>query len=91
MRYAIVALVLVVIMAWLNHISKVVGHGLDFDSGGMETPAQLIAFPLAAAGAVVLAARNLELGLATALVIVPTLFNSAGIGLFSIAVTLYGF
>lgn len=88
-RYAILALAAVVIMAWLNYISKAVGHGLDF--GSMETLAQIIGFPLIAACAVVLAARNLELGIATLFVTVPTLFNSAGIGLFAIAVTIYGF
>ena len=92
-RYAIMALAAVVIMAWLNYISRVVGHELDFGSGygGMETPAQIIAFPLMAACAVALAARNLQLGITTAFVTVPTLFNSAGIGLFSIVVALYGF
>ena len=57
----------------------------------LETAAQGIAFPLMAACAFVLTARNRQLGIATALVGLPAIFNSFSIALFSIVVTIYGF
>jgi hypothetical protein len=92
-RYAVLALAPVVIMAWLNYVSKVVGHVPDFSRGDvvMETAAQIIAFPLMATCAIALAAYNRQLGIATALVSLPVIFNTAGIALFSIAVAIYGF
>jgi hypothetical protein len=57
----------------------------------METTALIIASPLMAACAIALAARNRRLGIATALVTLPTLFNVVGVALFAISVALYGF
>jgi hypothetical protein len=92
-RYAIMAQAGVVIMTWLNYMPSVVPRGLDFNGfyGAMETTAQIIAFPLMAACAIALAARNRRLGIATALVTLPTLFNVVGIALFAISVALHGF
>jgi hypothetical protein len=93
-RYAIMALAAVVVMTWLNYMPSVVRpHGFEFNGfyGTIETTAQIIAFPLMAACAVALAARNRRLGIATALVTLPTLFNFSGIALFAISVALYGF
>jgi hypothetical protein len=61
-------------------------HGFEFSGfyGTIETTAQIITFPLMAACAVALAARNRRLGIATALVTLPTLFNFAGVALFAI-------
>jgi hypothetical protein len=92
-RYAIIALGAVVAMTWLNTMPSVVLHGLEFSSGfaALQTTAQIIAFPLMAACAIALAARDQRLGLATALVGIPTLLNVFGIIAFAIGVSLYGF
>jgi hypothetical protein len=92
-RYAIIALGAVVAMTWLNYMPSVVLHGLEFNSGfsALQTTAQIIAFPLLAACAIALAARGRQLGLATALVSIPTLFNVFGVIAFAIGVSLHGF
>jgi hypothetical protein len=92
-RHAIIALGAVVAMTWLNYMPSVVLHGLEFNSGfsALQTTSQIIAFPLLAACAIALAARDRRLGLATALVSIPTLFNVLGIIAFAIGVSLYGF
>ncbi|MEA2899255.1 MAG: hypothetical protein QOJ84_4870 [Bradyrhizobium sp.] len=92
-RYTIIALGAVVAMTWLNYMPSVVLHGLGFDSGfsALHTTAQIIAFPLMAACAIALAARDRRLGLATALVGIPTLVNVFGVIAFAIGVSLYGF
>jgi hypothetical protein len=92
-RYAIIALGAVVAMTWLNYMPSVALHGLEFDTGfaAPQTTAQIIAFPLLAACAIALAARDRRPGLATALVSIPTLFNVFGIIAFAIGVSLHGF
>ena len=92
-RHAVIALGAVVAMTWLNFMPSVVLHGLEFNSGfaALQTTAQIIAFPLLAACAIALAARNRRLGLATALVGIPTLFNVFGVVAFAIGVSLHGF
>jgi hypothetical protein len=91
-RYAIMALGALVMMTWLNYLPSVVRHGFDF--GGIvafETAAQIVAFPLMAACAIALAARNQRLGVATALVSIPTLSGVFGILVFAIGVAVHGF
>jgi hypothetical protein len=92
-RYAIIALGAIVVMTWLNYMPSVVLHGLEFGSGfsALQTTAQIIAFPLLAACAIALAARNRRLGLAAALVSILTLFNVFGVIAFAIGVSLHGF
>jgi hypothetical protein len=92
-RYAIIALGAVVAMTWLNYMPSVVLHGLEFSSGfaALQTTSQIIAFPLMAACAIALAARDRRLGVATALVGIPTLFNVLGVIAFAVGVSLYGF
>ncbi len=91
-RYAITALGALVMMTWLNYMPSVVLHGLDFGGiAGFETVAQIIAFPLMGACAIALAARNQRLGVAAALVSIPTLFGLFGILAFAIGVALHGF
>jgi hypothetical protein len=92
-RHAIVALGTVVAMTWLNYMPSVVLHGLEFSSGfaALQTAAQIVAFPLMAACATALAARDRRLGVATALVGIPTLVNMFGVIAFAIGVSLYGF
>jgi hypothetical protein len=92
-RQAIIALGAVVAMTWLNYMPSVVLHGLEFNSGfaALQTAAQIITFPLMAACAIALAARDRRLGLATALVAIPTLVNVFGVIAFAIGVSLHGF
>ena len=91
-RYAIIALAAVVFMTWLNYMPSVVLHGLEFGGiGAFETPARIIAFPLMAACAIALAARNQQLRLATALASIPTFYSLAGLIIFAIGVSIYGF
>jgi hypothetical protein len=92
-RHAIIALGAVVAMTWLNTMPSVVLHGLQFDSGfaALRTTAQIIAFPLPAACAIALAARDRRLGLATALVSLPTLFCVRRHRLCDRRVSLHGF
>ena len=91
-RYAIMALGALVMMTWLNYMPSVVRHGLDFGGiAGFETVAQIIAFPLMAACAIALAARNRRLGVATALVSIPTLSGVFGVLAFAIGVAVHGF
>ncbi|MBX9649561.1 MAG: hypothetical protein K2X57_21185 [Xanthobacteraceae bacterium] len=91
-RYAIMALGALVMMTWLNYMPSVVLHGFDVGGiAGFETVAQIIAFPLMAACAIALAARNRQLGVAAALVSIPTLFGLFGILAFAIGIALHGF
>jgi hypothetical protein len=91
-RYAIIALAAIVFMTWLNNMPSVVLHGLEFRGvGAFETPVRIIAFPLMAACAVALAARNQRLRLATALTSLPTFYNLIGLIVFAIGVSIYGF
>jgi hypothetical protein len=91
-RYAIIALGAIVFMTWLNYMPSVVLHGLEFRGvGAFETPVRIIAFPLMAACAIALAARNQRLRLATALASIPTFYSLIGLIVFAIGVSIYGF
>jgi hypothetical protein len=91
-RYAIIALAAIVFMTWLNYMPSVVLHGLEFRGvGAFETPVRIIAFPLMAACAIALAARNQRLRLATALASIPTFYSLIGLIVFAIGVGIYGF
>jgi hypothetical protein len=91
-RYAIIAAGAVVAMTWLNYMPSVVLHGLEFGGiGAFETPVRIIAFPLMAACAIALAARNQRLGLATALASLPTFYSLIGLIIFAIGIGIYGF
>jgi hypothetical protein len=92
LRYAIMALGALVLMTWLNFMPSVVRHGLDFRGvSAFETPVRIIAFPLMAACAIALAARDQRLGIATMLVSIPTLYGVFAVIAFGIGVILYGF
>jgi hypothetical protein len=91
-RYAIIALAAVVFMTWLNYMPSVVLHGFELKGiGAFETPVRIIAFPLMAACAIALAARNQRLRLATALASIPTFYSLVGLMIFAIGVGIYGF
>jgi hypothetical protein len=91
-RYAIIALAAIVFMTWLNYMPSVVLHGLEFRGvGAFETPVRIITFPLMAACAIALAARDQRLGLATALASIPTFYSLIGLIIFAVGVSIYGF
>jgi hypothetical protein len=89
-RHAVMALGAVVLMTWLSYMPSVVLHGLG-GTGAVQTPAQIIAFPLMGACAIALAVRNQWPWLATALVSIPTFMGTFGFVLFVIGVSIYGF
>jgi hypothetical protein len=92
LRYAIIALGVLVLMTWLNFMPSVVRHGLDFGGvSAFETPVRMIAFPLMATCAIALAARGERLGPAAVLVSVPTLYSVFAVIAFGIGIILYGF
>ena len=91
-RYAIIALAAIVFMTWLHYMPSVVIHGLEFKGvGAFETPVRIIAFPLMAACAIALAARDQRLRLATALASIPTFYSLVGLIIFAIGISIYGF
>jgi hypothetical protein len=92
-RYAIIALGIIVIMTWLNDMPSAVLRGFDFKGflSTLQTVAQIIAFPLTGACAITYAAHNENLGRATLLVAIPTLFGVFGVLSFAIGVSIYGF
>jgi hypothetical protein len=92
-RHAIIALGAVVIMTWLNYMPSVVRHGFGFDNAytTLQGAAQIIGFPLMAACAIAYAARGQRLGIATALVSLPTFWFWLGVIAFAIGVSIYGF
>jgi len=92
-RYAIMSLGLLVMMAWLNNMPSVILHGLDFKSAysALESMSRIIAFPLIGACAIAYAARNEHLGRATFLVAIPTLFGVLSVIAFIIGIRIYGF
>lgn len=91
-RHAIIALAVIAFMTWLNFMPSVVRHGLELrGTGAFESPVRMIAFPLMAACAIALAARNQRLRLATALASIPTFYSLLGVIIFAIGVSIYGF
>ncbi|MBR1282692.1 hypothetical protein JQ597_11655 [Bradyrhizobium sp. AUGA SZCCT0177] len=90
-RPAIVMLGAVIIVTWLKYMPTAVSLGIDaVGLGAIWSPAQIIAFPLAAVGAIGLAARNRRLLVATALVSIPTLFNIAAVIAIAIGLAMRG-
>lgn len=92
MRGAILTLAAITFMALLNLMPSVVLNG--FDHAGMSAlmiSAQMVVFPLMAAGAILCAIRDQQLGLAVLLVSVPTLVNMVNVTASALGVTIPGF
>lgn len=91
-HHAIVALAAIVMLRWMSPALlepsnwKMVGF-----FSAQETIMQFMVIPIAALAAGSFAARNRRLGLATALVCLPALYNLALLAGFFISVLLYGF
>jgi hypothetical protein len=91
-RYAIMALGALVFTGWLNYMRFVVLQGFDFATLATFYPVmQIIAFPLMAACAIALAARNRRLCMAAALVSAPTVYGVSTMIAFVIGVAIHGF
>jgi hypothetical protein len=91
LRHAIIALGVIVIMTWLNHLPWL--GRLDLHKGrDLQWAAkQIVAFPLMAVFAITLAARGARLGLATALVSIPTVNNLYGLISYAVGIIINGF
>lgn len=93
-RGAIAALATLALLAFaLDDVWSIPIHGFELkpNFGGVDAAAHHIVFPLAAIAAIVLAVKDRQLALATALVCLPTMFNWLGVLAFAISVLLYGF
>lgn len=90
-RLAIMVLAAIALMMWLRFIAQLIPPGFGLSSDTNEKGIRLIALPLMAAGALVLAARNEKLWLATALTGISTLYIQIYGVLFFFAVLIYGF
>ena len=90
-RYAIIALGAIVFMTWLNYMPSVVRTG---SSSGASTRSRRRGADhrLPADGRLRhrLAARNQRLGVATALVSIPTFYSLLGVIVFAISVSITG-
>jgi hypothetical protein len=90
-RHAIVALGIVAIMIWLNHLPWLGRLDLGKARDVQWAAKQIIAFPLMAAFAIALAARNTRPGLATALVSIPTISNLVSLTAYLVGQIIDGF
>lgn len=90
-RFAIIALAVIALMACLRFIPTLFFDGFGLPTGPGEKGIRLIALPLMAAGAIVLAARNKMLWLATALTGISTLYTQLIGVMFIFAVLIVGF
>ncbi|WP_140976607.1 hypothetical protein [Bradyrhizobium guangdongense] len=92
MRGAILALTAITFMALLNLMPSALQHGFDLPGiSALMTAAQIVVFPLMAAGAIACTIRDQQLGLATLLVSVPTLVNLLNVTASALGVTIPGF
>jgi hypothetical protein len=92
-RHAIIALAVLVLIAWLSDLPSVFIHGLELSSDliGLQLFVLRFIYPVVAVAALVSAIRNKRLALAGVLVSVPTLIAVAGILAFAVSVAIYGF
>lgn len=77
-RHAIIALAIIAIMTWVNHLPWLGRLDLGKARDLQWATKQIVVFPLTSAAAILLAARDARLWLATALVSIPTINNLLG-------------
>lgn len=90
-RHAIIALGIVAIMIWLNHLPWLGRLDLGKARDVLWAAKQIIAFPLMATFAIALAACDKWPGLATALVSIPTIGNLASLTTYVVGQIINGF
>ncbi len=90
-RIAIMVLAAIALMACLRFIPTLFADGFGLRSSANEKGVRVIALPLMAVGAIVLAARNEKLWLATALLGFSTLYTQLIGVMFIFAVLIVGF
>lgn len=90
-RVAIMVLAVIALMACLRFIPTLFADGFGLASSANEKGVRVIALPLMAVGAIVLAARNQKLWLATALTGFSTLYTQTIGVLFFFTVLIVGF
>lgn len=90
-RLAIMVLATIALMMWLRFTLSLVPPGFGLSSDANEKGIRLIVLPLMAAGAIVLAARNQKLWIATALTGFSTLYTQLYGMMFFFAVLFFGF
>jgi hypothetical protein len=90
LRHAIVALGGIVIMTWLNHLPWLGRLNLEETRDLQWAVKQIVAFPLMTVVAVLLAARDTRLGLAIALVSIPTVNNLLGLASYVVGIVING-
>lgn len=93
LRPAIVALGILVLVAWAAELPSIAIHGFEFSATvpGALLIAQRLVYPVLAVAAIGLALRTERLGLATLLVSLPAIIAIAAILAFAAAVMMYGF
>lgn len=90
-RHAIIALGIVAITLWLNHLPWLGRLDLSKTRDVQWAAKNIIAFPLMAAFAIALAARDRWPAVATALVSIPTISNLASLTTYAIGLIVNGF
>lgn len=93
LAYAIIAIAGLIIITWLTYLPSIAIQGIEFGGGfvGLQVVFQLLVAPVLAAVAIVLASTHQRLGLATALVSLPTVVGIASVLAFAIGIAIYGF
>ena len=92
-RHAIVMLAALILVRWLTELPSIAIHGweLSADYGGVIVAIQRFLYPVIAVAAIVFAVKNRRLWLATVFVSLPTAVAWAGVLIFAIGVSIYGF
>jgi hypothetical protein len=90
-REAVIALGIVVMLIWLNHLPWLGRLDLGKTRDVLWATKQIIAFPLMAAFAITLAARDARLLLPTVLVSIPTINNLVGLTVYLAGQVIDGF
>ena len=93
-RRSIIALAAVVLLGWLSYVPSAAKFWSEFPGpgfGGVVSILVLVIFPLLGIAAIILAQRGDKLGLATGLVILPTLLHVLAVVAFGVSVAIYGF
>ena len=89
-RHAIIALGIVALMIWLNHLPWLGRLDIGKARDVLWAAKQIVVFPLMAAFAIALAACDKWLGIATVLVGIPTISNLASLTAYTVGLIING-